>query len=91
MTAAPLTARQAAEYLHMHVDTFRAHVRAGEIARTGTPGKHLFLTDDLDDWLRRHRVPSKAELDAQRFETRRDPIGTRPSPERVAELFGGSR
>lgn len=90
MTGA-LTTREAAAYLRMHVSTFRVHVQAGEITHTGTPGKHLFLTDDLDAWLRRHRVPSKAERDTARFQGRRDPVGNRPTPEQVEDFWGAAR
>lgn len=89
MTA--LAVREAAAYLNIGLSTFRALVADGQIARVGTPGRHLFLIEDLDDWQRRSRVPSKAERDAKRFVGRRDPVGQRPDPKRVAEIWGTAR
>lgn len=70
MTA--LKTKQAAAYLSISRTKLYDLVRDGEIAYCDLGGQFGFLTADLDDYLRRHRIERKPD---PIVEARREPLG----------------
>jgi excisionase family DNA binding protein len=58
---AALNSRAAAAYLSIGKTKLYTLIDDGELAYCDLGGQFSFLTADLDAYLRRHRIPSKAE------------------------------
>lgn len=86
---AALDYRAAAAYLGYSVRTVERLVASGELPKTGLPSAPRICREDLLDWLRRRRLPTGSEQEAERAPSRRsDPVGLRPDPERVRAVWG---
>jgi excisionase family DNA binding protein len=83
-----LSYREAARVLGYSTRTVERLVAAGQLAKTGLPSAPRILAADAHAWLRRHRLPTKAELQRANAPKRPDPVGLRVDPERIREVWG---